>query len=196
MHENHAFLEIVDEYSGEVIESCDEVGLLVLTNLHRRLMPLIRYPVGDRACWREPHGTAQRKFALKGRSASSQRVRVGILSLVPQEIAELIRRDAASDDWQMVIEQATFKDVLTLKWVPTAQSPTARTSISNWKTQCLSFTVDHAITDGSSAGMHVQCCTHEDLPRHPRSGKCLRVLDLRRYEHKDQEGPDGTADSA
>ncbi|MBP5946810.1 MULTISPECIES: phenylacetate--CoA ligase family protein [unclassified Pseudomonas] len=197
MHENHAFLEIVDEYSGEVIESCDEVGLLVLTNLHRRLMPLIRYPVGDRACWREPHGTAQRKFALKGRSASSQRVRVGILSLVPQEIAELIRRDAASDDWQMVIEQATFKDVLTLKWVPAAQSPDRADVNQQLENAMLELyplitqlRTDHLLE------LHVQCCTHEDLPRHPRSGKCLRVLDLRRYEHKDQEGPDATADSA
>ena len=26
-------------------------------NLTRMLMPLRRYPVGDRACWREPSGT-------------------------------------------------------------------------------------------------------------------------------------------
>ena len=29
-----------------------------------------------------------------------------------------------------------------------------------------------------------------------KAAETLRVLDLRRYEHKDQEGPDGTVDSA
>lgn len=197
MHTDHAILEIIDEYSGEVIESCDEVGVLVLTNLHRRLMPLIRFPVGDRACWRDPLGTAQRKFAIKGRSVSSQRVRVGILSLVPQEIAELIRRNAASDDWQLVIEQAELKDVLTLKWVPAARSPDRADVNQQLETAMIELCplITQLRTD-QLLELYVQRCTHEDLPRHPRSGKCLRVLDLRRYEHKDQEAPGGTADSA
>ena len=80
-------------------------GLLVLTNLNRRLMPLIRYPVGDLACWREPARHAMRKFAFKGRSASSQRVRVGILIADDRRNRRAIVRDAtASDDWQLVIE--------------------------------------------------------------------------------------------
>ena len=103
--EPHTLLEIVDELTGEVIEECDRTGLLVVTNLTRRLMPLLRYPVGDRACWREPSTTPMRKFALKGRSAHSQRVRVGSLSLLVDEILLIVQRIAHSDQWQLLIEQ-------------------------------------------------------------------------------------------
>jgi phenylacetate-CoA ligase len=44
--------------------------------------------------------------------------------------------------------------------------------------------------------LHIECCSFEDLPRHPRSGKCLRVLDLRCYGARNKEVPDGTVDSA
>ncbi|VVN99780.1 Phenylacetate-coenzyme A ligase [Pseudomonas fluorescens] len=197
MHVHHAMLEIIDEHTGEVIDACDRVGLLVLTNLHRRLMPLIRYPVGDRACWREPAGSAQRKFALKGRSASSQRVRVGIVSLIPQEIAELIRRVACSDDWQLVIEQARHKDVLRLKWV--ASAPSSELADINRHLESGLLELYPLITQlrvDQLLDLHVECSALEDLPRHPRSGKCLRVLDLRRYEQHDKGAQDGTADAA
>ncbi|WLH38157.1 phenylacetate--CoA ligase family protein [Pseudomonas sp. FP2196] len=197
MHDSHALLEIIDEQSGEVIEACDHAGLLVITNVNRRLMPLIRYPVGDRACWREPAGTAQRKFALKGRSANSQRVRVGILSLIPDELAELVRRTAASDDWQLVIEQVAHKDVLSLKWVATAQSTTmAEVNLGLEAGLIELYPLITQLQADQLLDLHVRCCTLEDLPRHPRSGKCLRVLDLRRYEYNDKELIDGTVDPA
>ncbi|QXI03560.1 phenylacetate--CoA ligase family protein [Pseudomonas tensinigenes] len=197
MHEHHALLEIIDEHSGEVIETCDRTGLLVLTNLDRRLMPLIRYPVGDRACWREPPGAAQRKFALKGRSASSQRVRVGIVSLIPEDIGQMTRSIAASDDWQLVIEQSGHRDVLKLRWVATAQSPATTEVDRQLRTELIAhypliaqLQTDHLLV------LHIECCSLEDLPRHPRSGKCLRVLDLRCYGTRNKEVPDGTVDSA
>jgi phenylacetate-CoA ligase len=91
MLEHHSVLEIIDEVSGAVIEECDRNGKLVMTNLTRRLMPVIRYPVGDLACWRELPGTPMRKFALMGRSMSSQRVRVGVLSLDMRDIGDLVQ---------------------------------------------------------------------------------------------------------
>lgn len=197
MHDHHALLEIIDEHSGEVIEACDRVGLLVLTNLDRRLMPLIRYPVGDRACWREPVGTARRKFALKGRSASSQRVRVGILSLMPEDIGEMIRRSAASDDWQLAIEQVGHKDVLRLKWVASGQSP-AMIQVNRALEAGLieRYPLIAQLQADQLLDLHIECSAFEDLPRHARSGKCLRVLDLRCYGHSDKGRPDGTVDSA
>ncbi|MFJ2465814.1 phenylacetate--CoA ligase family protein [Pseudomonas sp. NPDC087615] len=197
MRDDHIILEIIDEQSGEVIDACDQIGVLVLTHLKRRLMPLIRYPVGDRACWREPVGAAQRKFALRGRSANSQRVRLGILSLIPHEIGDLVRRTAASDDWQLVIEQSAHKDVLSLKWVPSTRSPDLDEVNRSLKAGLIErYPLITQLQANQLLDLHTQSCTLEDLPRHPRSGKCLRVLDRRRYEHNDKEAPDGNVDPA
>ena len=184
MCDGHSIVEIVDEQTGEVIDTCERIGLLVLTNLTRRLMPVIRYPVGDRACWREPAGTAMRKFALKGRSASSERVRVGILSLMPGEIGERVRRDVDSDTWQLVIEQAMHKDVLTLKWVANHPSPAVAEANRTLEAGLIElYPLIEQLRKDQLLELRILHCTFEDLPRHPRSGKCLRVLDLRDYQH-------------
>lgn len=183
MQDEHAIIEIIDEVSGALIDDCDQPGLLVLTNLNRTLMPLIRYPVGDRACWREPAGTARRKFALKGRSASSQRVRVGLLSLIPSEIGAIVRHTVGSDDWQLMIEQTAHKDVLSLKWQPTTPLPPsdedACRQLESRLAEC--YPLIKKLQADQLLELRIQRCTSEDLQRHPRSGKCLRVLDRRVY---------------
>ncbi|EJM17543.1 coenzyme F390 synthetase [Pseudomonas sp. GM18] len=181
--EQQTLLEIVDEHTGEVIEECDRTGLLVLTNLTRRLMPLLRYPVGDRACWREPAATPRRKFALKGRSAHSQRIRVGVLSLFTEEIHEIVQRVAHSEQWQLLIEQTGPKDVLSVKWVPELQLQDVEPVLRALREALLAHYP--AIDDLSREGLlefRVLSCATTDLKLHPRSGKQLRVLDLRVYD--------------
>ena len=181
--EQQTLLEIVDEYTGEVIEECDRTGLLVLTNLTRRLMPLLRYPVGDRACWREPAATPMRKFALMGRSVHSQRIRVGVLSLFAEEIHEIVQRAARSEQWQLLIEQVGHKDLLSVKWVPEPQLQTVEPARRALREALLAHYP--AIDDLSREGLlelRVLACATTDLKLHPRSGKQLRVLDLRVYD--------------
>jgi phenylacetate-CoA ligase len=182
MQDEHAIIEIIDEVSGAVIDDCDQPGLLVLTNLNRTLMPLVRYPVGDRACWREPAGTARRKFALKGRSASSQRVRVGLLSLIPSEIGAIVQHTVGSDDWQLMIEQTAHKDVLSLKWQPTTPPPSDENACRQLESRLVEcYPLIKKLQADQLLELRIQRCTSEDLQRHPRSGKCLRVLDRRVY---------------
>ncbi|UQS16505.1 phenylacetate--CoA ligase family protein [Pseudomonas sp. HS6] len=183
MTRGHSVLEILDEQTGEVIEECDRTGRLVMTNFTRRLMPLIRYPVGDRACWRELDRTPMRKFALMGRSADSQRVRVGILTLLPDEIGNTVQRITGSDDWQLVIEQVGTKDVLRLKWAPDAVQSTPfdtdrrlHSALIEHYPLIKQLNADHLLD------MEIHCCTVQDLSCHPRSGKRQRVLDLRAYD--------------
>jgi phenylacetate-CoA ligase len=181
--DQHTLLEIVDELTGEVIEECDRTGVLVVTNLTRRLMPLLRYPVGDRACWREPSATPRRKFALKGRSADSQRIRVGELSLFPSEISEIVQRTANSDQWQLLIEHTGYKDILSLKWVPEPHphnvEPMRRVLQEALVTQYPG--IDDLSRDGLLE-LRVLPCAVTDLSLHPRSGKQPRILDLRVYD--------------
>ncbi|WP_367253386.1 phenylacetate--CoA ligase family protein [Pseudomonas sp. stari2] len=184
MTQGHSVLEILDEQTGEVIEKCDRTGRLVMTNLTRRLMPLIRYPVGDRACWRELDRTPARKFALMGRSADSQRVRVGILTLLPDEIGDTVQRITRSDDWQLVIEQTGTKDVLTLKWAPDAVGPGSPESERMLRSALIErYPLISQLNADHLLDLRIDCCTVQDLTRHPRSGKRQRVLDLRVYNN-------------
>ncbi len=183
MTQGHSVLEILDEQTGEVIEECDRTGRLVMTNFTRRLMPLIRYPVGDRACWREVDQTPARKFALMGRCADAQRVRVGILTLLPDEIGNAVQRITRSDDWQLVIEQSGTKDILTLKWAPDA----VQTAPAESERMLRGALIEHYPLISQLKADHlleleIDCCTVQDLARHPRSGKRQRVLDLRTYD--------------
>lgn len=169
-------VEIIDELSGEVIEACDRPGNLVVSNLSRRLMPIVRYPVGDRACWREPAGTPWRKFALQGRSAQSQRVRVGVISLFPQQISEITRHVAGDLQWQLILEHVENKDRLVFKWVSTAPRK-AHGSLSLELKAALS----RQYPGIERLGLEVQGCSALELERHPRSGKHLPIVDRRLY---------------
>jgi phenylacetate-CoA ligase len=186
--EPHTLLEIVDELTGEVIEECDRTGLLVVTNLTRRLMPLLRYPVGDRACWREPSATPMRKFALKGRSAHSQRVRVGTLSLLIDEILLIVQRVAGSDQWQLVIEQEGVKDLVTVKWVPaTPSTDTALIGSALHEALAAHYPGIGQLNNQGLLELRVVPCAITDLNLHPRSGKQMRVLDQRMYDSSSTE---------
>lgn len=169
-------LEIIDEVSGEVIEACDRPGNLVVTNFTRTLMPMVRYPVGDRACWREPVGTPRRKFELAGRSAQSQRVRVGVVSLFPQRISEIIRDIGGELQWQLIIEPVENNDRVVLKWVPDHPS-----SLCGSLSQALELALIQQHPGIDQLVLHVQACQAQDLERHPRSGKHLQVVDRRGY---------------
>ncbi|MCP1488523.1 AMP-dependent synthetase [Pseudomonas sp. MYb2] len=182
MLERHSVVEILDEQTGEVIEDCGRKGRLVLTNFTRRLMPLIRYPVGDLACWKEPRGTPMRKFALMGRSMDSQRVRVGSMTLLTAEIGEIVQRIAAGGEWQLVLDHSNDRDDLHLKWrhaalhLDTAQvNADLRTALIDRYPLIEQLTVDGLLD------LQVVSCAGEDFACHPRSGKHQKVVDLRIY---------------
>ncbi|TKJ87347.1 AMP-dependent synthetase [Pseudomonas koreensis] len=180
----HSVLEIIDEHTGEVIEECDRTGRLVMTNLTRRLMPLIRYPVGDLACWREPGTAPMRKFALMGRSASSPRVRVGSLTLIIEDISAMVRRATGSDDWQLVISQPANVDILQLKWVPDVLKAETELASSTLHRDLIEhYPLIAQLNADRQLELQVAHCTHDELARHPRSGKHQRVVDLRRYDN-------------
>ncbi|MDB5102280.1 MAG: Coenzyme synthetase-like protein, partial [Cyanobacteria bacterium RYN_339] len=73
LHADHVYLEILDP---ETWQPADE-GEVVITSLNRRLMPLLRYRVGDRARWVPgacPCGLASPRFELLGRSDDKVRL--------------------------------------------------------------------------------------------------------------------------
>ncbi|MCX8959007.1 phenylacetate--CoA ligase family protein [Erwinia psidii] len=182
--EPETIVEIIDEATGEPIFEEDRTGMLVITNLTRKLMPLIRYPVGDLAAWREPPGTPARKFILQGRSSLGYRLRVGFSSVFPDEFNTLISETLGRQQWQMVLDHHDHCDWLTL-----------RIAFSGSDSQADALC--HAILekDSSLAGlleagqlrMIIEWCRQDELVCNSRTGKLQRVMDRRAYLTEETE---------
>ena len=80
-----AVMEIVDDVTGEPICEPGRSGRLVKTDLRRRLMPILRYPVGDRAEWVD-HDAGL--FRLLGRLAEG--VRIGPVMLFTEDVRHVV----------------------------------------------------------------------------------------------------------
>ncbi|MFC4491142.1 phenylacetate--CoA ligase family protein [Chromobacterium aquaticum] len=173
-------VEIIDEASGLPITEPDRKGLLVVSNLQRRLMPVIRYPTGDLACWREPAGRPERKFALQGRASRGHRVRVCTLSLFPDELDPLLRGQDGVLAWQLLVGRRDGVDTLSLRvaseYAPAPAAEPLRERL---------LTAQPALAELCRQGLlrlDVAYCAPEAMLTHPRSGKLMRVVDQRAYE--------------
>lgn len=108
-------IEIVDPDTLEVIKEKNRIGKVLLTNLTRKLMPIIRYPAGDLAMWIEEEGVANRKFKLQGRA--DEAARLGTLSVYFEDTREMIISELKGCDgvqFQMILKHFDHKDELTL----------------------------------------------------------------------------------
>ncbi|MBD2784538.1 phenylacetate--CoA ligase family protein [Xenorhabdus sp. DI] len=168
-------VEIVDEITHQPITEPGKSGLLVVTNLQRRLMPVIRYPTGDLACWCEPE-QPNRKFALQGRANQGYRIRFGTLSLFPDDLATQLSQQTELLAWQLELSQKAGQDQIRLlvASLQTVDIDKIRhrvmTAFPNLAEACLQQNMLEIVQ------------THiDDMYTHPRSGKLQRVVDLRRY---------------
>jgi phenylacetate-CoA ligase len=79
VHSDHVYLEVLDPATWRPVAE-GEPGEVVMTSLNRRLMPLLRYKVGDRARWVPglcPCGLGSPRFELLGRSDDRVRLLQG-----------------------------------------------------------------------------------------------------------------------
>lgn len=109
-------IELVDPDTLEVITERGRAGKVLLTNLTRQLMPIIRYPAGDMAMWCEDEKAKNRKFKLVGRS--DEAARLGTLSVYFDDTRALISdlfADASGLQIQFVLKHFEHKDELTIK---------------------------------------------------------------------------------
>ncbi|RPJ72131.1 MAG: phenylacetate--CoA ligase family protein, partial [Alphaproteobacteria bacterium] len=97
-------IEIVDPDTNEILTEVNRPGKVLITNLTRKLMPIIRYPAGDIAMWVESAETPNRKFKLQGRS--DEAARVGTISVYFEETRLMIMntlREVSGLQFQMVL---------------------------------------------------------------------------------------------
>ncbi|MDK2125165.1 phenylacetate--CoA ligase family protein [Parachitinimonas caeni] len=176
--EPETIVEIIDEASGEVIRETGRSGMLVITNLTRALMPLIRYPVGDLAAWVEPEGSSERKFVLLGRSSLGHRLRVGAASLFPDELSELIQQLVGKCHWQLVIDHRDGKDQVCLRIAHEGTAAQAQQLIDTLEAKDPGLAQQMA--DGQTV-LAVEWCSQAALVLQARTGKLQRVIDRRDY---------------
>ncbi|WKX69211.1 phenylacetate--CoA ligase family protein [Streptomyces sp. XD-27] len=176
----HTVVEILDETTGQPIQEAGRAGRVVVTQLYRRLMPVLRYPAGDRAEWTDPESGC---FRILGRAEEG--VRVGPVSLYAQDaLAAVAEADSGGRvvGSQLVVRRWEGRDGLVLRL---ATAPGDDAGLAE---------LGRAVVDGlnrarplypqSAAAGHVhplavEWVCHADLVVNSRSGKLVRVVDER-----------------
>ncbi|HRY15932.1 MAG TPA: AMP-binding protein [Candidatus Competibacteraceae bacterium] len=175
-------VEIVDEGSGEPINEPGRPGKVLITNLTRLLMPVIRYPAGDRAEWVEPEGAPERKFRLLGRSEEG--ARIGVVSLYFEDVHALLepfQHELRASGFQLLIRHHDQRDELTVR---IAASPPAETQ-AVWHarlTEAL-YAARPMLREEQQRGMihppRFEWVGSGALEINPRTGKLKPIIDRR-----------------
>lgn len=109
-------IEIVDPETNEVITETNRIGRVLVTNLTRKLMPIIRYPAGDLAMWVESAETPYRKFKLQGRS--DEAARLGTISVYFEDTRKLVMntlKEVSGLQFQMLLNHYDHRDELVFR---------------------------------------------------------------------------------
>ncbi|HWM40632.1 MAG TPA: AMP-binding protein [Streptomyces sp.] len=175
----HTVVEILDEHSGVPITRAGVPGRVVVTDLRRRLMPVLRYPVGDRAEWT---CTTAGHFRILGRAEEG--VRVGAVALHTQDVQDLVRSvDPAGriTGLQLVVRRWEDRDGLMLRLgsdLRDEELPELTAAVDK------AFRAARPMYAAAVAARHVhpmavEWVRHADLSVNTRSGKLIRVIDER-----------------
>ncbi|MFD9483916.1 phenylacetate--CoA ligase family protein [Streptomyces sp. NPDC059991] len=178
----HSIVEILDDTTGEPITEPGRPGRVVVTSLFRRLMPVIRYPAGDRAEWSD---TESGHFRILGRAEEG--VRVGPVSLYSQDAQDAVAQadtEGRIVGMQLVVRRWEGRDglVLRLATAPGDDDPAALELLAKAVVTELESArplYPDSVSTGFVHPLSVEWARHRDLAVNPRSGKLVRVLDER-----------------
>jgi phenylacetate-CoA ligase len=174
---NRTLVELVDDVTGEPITAVGVPGRLLVTNLFRTLMPIIRYPVGDRAEWVDP---GRQRFRLVGRSVEG--ARVGTVAMPTEDIrAVLIAADPDRriTGMQMVQRRWAGKDGLILRLASTGEPPAGLTERLVDAVYAARPLYPAEVEAGAIHHLIVEWVGRSGLVTNPRTGKLQQVVDER-----------------
>jgi phenylacetate-coenzyme A ligase PaaK-like adenylate-forming protein len=180
-HDDSVYLEIVDEESGLACEP-GQTGTMLVTPFVRKLTPIVRYRVGDRAQWlKAPCGCGRTTPLFKLLGRSDDVLRIGFDSVdyaYVQKIATQV--PGASGTIQMQKLRLEGKDKLVIRMETDASTAEERGSIQSEFAK--KFTQARPsfrefVDKGTVWPLEVICVSMGELPRNPRTGKLKRVID-------------------
>lgn len=175
----YTMVEILDEESDRPVTGDGVPGRLVVTDLRRRLMPVIRYPAGDRAEWVDREAGV---FRILGRAEEG--VRVGPVSLYTQDVHDIVMSaDTAGEvtGLQLVVRRSDGRDGLVLR-LATGEPGDGNAALADAVAAAILEQrplYRHATAAGHVNPLAVQWVRHRDLAVNSRSGKLIRVVDER-----------------
>ncbi|ARP73302.1 AMP-dependent synthetase [Streptomyces pluripotens] len=175
----YTVVEILDDDSDRSVADNRVPGRLVVTDLRRRLMPVLRYPAGDRAEWVDREAGV---FRLLGRAEEG--VRVGPVSLYTQDVHDIVTAaDAAGEvtGLQLVVQRSNGRDGLVLR-LATGEPGDGNSALTD--AVAAAVLAQRPLYASATAAGHVNPLTvervrHRDLAVNSRTGKLIRVVDER-----------------
>ncbi|WP_018465789.1 phenylacetate--CoA ligase family protein [Calidithermus timidus] len=186
--EDHFYPEVVHPESGEVLPE-GEVGVLVLTTLTKKAMPVLRYWTGDLTyITREPAASGRthaRMAQIRGRTDDMLIVRgvnvyptqiEAVLTQIPEVAPHyqiVLRRERTMDEVELKLEVAEpfFREV-------GAQMLSDEVVEADHRLSALRDKVAHKIKDNIGVSVKVTLLSPGTAPR-SEGGKLKRVADLR-----------------
>jgi phenylacetate-CoA ligase len=170
-------LEIVDVATGEPITQPGRPGRVVTTDLIRRLMPVIRYPVGDLAEWVDVAG---HRFRLLGRAGEG--ARVGPVTVYLDDVHGLVESvldGSPTAGLQLVLRRREAKDELVLRIAAEPSDPDAfGKELAEGLDRARPMFAEH-VRDGLIQPLVVEWVTAAGLASNGRTGKLIPLVDER-----------------
>ncbi|MDD2557663.1 MAG: acyl-CoA reductase [Desulfuromonas sp.] len=184
VHEDLHWVEILDSETNQPLED-GSIGKVVVTNLQRRLMPTIRYEVGDHGRWISgdcPCGRKTRRMELLGRSDDV--LIIGGGNIHPEVVATAVHATAGlSPYFQLVARLDGHRDQLLVRVERSLDaSPSADEECCRELTQRLlteSKDLKAMIDGGLAAPTVIEILAPDGIERNPKTGKIRLTIDAR-----------------
>lgn len=182
-HNDMCYIEIVDPDSNKICTH-EEPGLIYVTPFPRKLTPVVRYSVGDRAKWLKdscPCGRTTPLFKLMGRGDNV--LRVGFDSVDYEYVQQVTLEYAElSSNVQMEKKRVDGRDLLIIRvetkekdvsdeWIKTTEKILAQNLTQRRPS------LREAVSKNSVWPIKVEILKPGAIARNVRTGKLIRVID-------------------
>lgn len=184
IHESYCYMEVVDPETNQPVPDGTE-GKILVTNFTRRLMPLVRYDIGDMGriipepC---PCGRTVKQMELLGRSDDVLIIGAGntALSAISKVVGML---PELSMHFRMTASTEGHKDLLTVEVETIRHCSDAELKALSEKLYETLIRNDHnfetMVSTGTICKPKTIVLNPDTLPRNPRTGKLKQVIDKR-----------------
>ena len=169
-------MELVTD-TGDLITAEGVKGDIVITNLSRRLMPVIRYPMGDAAEWVD---YSSRKFRLCGRSAVG--VRVGPTSYDMASLKEIVTKSLKDENvngFQVILRRAKGMDEMVFRIACQPRNPEQSSRGVQVEMDRVHEIWAQDLAEGFVNPLVIDWVSVQDLHYNARSGKLKEIIDMR-----------------
>lgn len=184
VHSDHQAIDLVDPTTGRPVPE-GEPGDLLVTNLNRTVMPLIRFRLGDTARWVPgpcPCGRTTPRLELLGRSDDLLIVANSNVEYL-QVLSALAAVPDLSSSLQLVADRVERRDALIVRIEarPDASGGDLKALAGDARAALLAGLpiLGAALQDGTLSTLAVEVLTTGSLDRHERTGKLVRLVDRR-----------------